>query len=201
LLNQFGHPDVPLRDWNAFRVGFSRFYLDEVINRDEVPLPEWFMPLARGVAIPSDALLRKLGDRDFGCYWVETNSEVFRMQHMTYYLQVRRCSDDNLWTVERINNAYRPTVDEVLVFCFGATPIFARTHASAMQLAMSYNFSKPPSGLRWMKSPDDLEGFEHLVKLARARRLEEHGAVPSGDMIKSYEDGRISSLQTLKKIK
>jgi len=176
LLNQFGHPDVPLRDWNAFRAGFSPFYLDEVINRDEVHLPEWFMPLARGVATPSDALLRRVGHWDVRG-WFETDPGVFRLYLGGYYLQVRQCGNQNLWAVEKLDNGPRPSVDEVLVFCSGGTPIFTRTPTPAMQLAMHCNFSRPPYALRWIKSPDDFEGFDDLVILARARSLDERGAV------------------------
>jgi hypothetical protein len=52
-----GHPDVPPSDWNAFRNEFSPYLFDEILDRSSVALPYWFMPLARGIAIPSTTLL------------------------------------------------------------------------------------------------------------------------------------------------
>jgi hypothetical protein len=46
-----GHPNVAPSDWEAFRKGFSPFSFAEVIDRSELDLPDWFVPLARGVAI------------------------------------------------------------------------------------------------------------------------------------------------------
>ena len=47
------HLDVTLSDWEAFRREFSPFRIEEVVDRNEIELPDWFLPLARGAAIPT----------------------------------------------------------------------------------------------------------------------------------------------------
>ena len=51
------HPNVALSDWHSFREGFPPRPISEVIDRSEILLPDWFVPLARGVAIASKDLL------------------------------------------------------------------------------------------------------------------------------------------------
>ena len=151
------HPDVTLSDWQTFHKEFPPHLIDEVTDRNECGcLPDWFVPLARGVAIASDELLRKAGyhrgmrkpdgwrkiDRD--CYsrvigdqggrWVDT-------------LVVRRCDKHERWVIQRRVADF----DEVLVFNFGSTPIFTRSYQSAMRVAMYCNGNNPPHGLRWIK--------------------------------------------------
>lgn len=47
-------------------------------------------------------------------------------------------------------------VDQVLVCCFGSTPIFTRSYTSAICLAVYCNINNPPHGLLWIKqAPDD----------------------------------------------
>jgi hypothetical protein len=57
----YGHPDVALSDWQSFRTDFPPRLIREVIDRSEIQLPDWFVPLARGVAIASDPLLHRAG--------------------------------------------------------------------------------------------------------------------------------------------
>jgi hypothetical protein len=53
------HPDVSLSDWRTFVRECPSDLIVELIDRSEIGLPDWFVPLARGVGIASDALLRK----------------------------------------------------------------------------------------------------------------------------------------------
>jgi hypothetical protein len=57
------HPDVSLSDWEAFRKEFSPYLIEEVLDRSQLKLPDRFVPLARGVAIPSPYLLGRAGYR------------------------------------------------------------------------------------------------------------------------------------------
>jgi hypothetical protein len=154
MFHDVDHPRVPLSDWQTFKNCPPRL-IGEVIDRTEAQLPDWFVPLARGVALPSDALLRSVGYRDgMSCPsgWDKTHCDVFERDNIDLKrLKVRQCSNQGLWTVERWRDLWRPYVhsDEVLVHDFGSTPIFTRSYQSAMQLAMHCEL-KPPLGLRWI---------------------------------------------------
>ena len=63
MIYDIGHPHVTSLDWQTFRKEFSPLLIGEVIDRSEIKLPDWFVPLARGVAIASDALLLMSGYR------------------------------------------------------------------------------------------------------------------------------------------
>ena len=171
-----GHPDAPLPDWERFRNGFSPFLIKEVIDRDECCLPGWFVPLARGAAIASDALLRDAGyrpGRGRPRGWREPSADYFIKEiACNSFLMVRECEETNLWTVERLGRARRHVDDdEVLVHVFGSTPIFTRSYQSAMRLAMHCHKKGPPNGLRWIQTtPDDREG---AIEMARKRKFYE----------------------------
>ena len=134
MFYDIGHPHVTPSDWHAFLKEFSPHLADEVINRSETDLPDWFVPLARGVAIASDALLRKVGHRH-GSYrprgWRKTHCDVFERNlgpkdlMASKRLMVRGCGKHHLWTVERWGEK-RPynNADEVLVFLFGVNANF-----------------------------------------------------------------------------
>src|ERR1700756_4620577 len=57
------HPDVSLRDWEAFRDWVSPHPFDQVLDRSQAQLPNWYLPLARGAAIPNQRLLSWAGYR------------------------------------------------------------------------------------------------------------------------------------------
>ena len=62
-------------------------------------------------------------------------------------------------------------VDQVLVCCFGSTPIFTRSYTSAICLAVNCNVDNPPQGLRWIKqAPDDCQA---AIEFARRRQIDE----------------------------
>ena len=184
------HPIIPLSDWQGFKSWpksckeFPLNLIDEVIDRDESRLPKWFVPLARGVAIASDALLRAAGHRDRMHRprgWRETSPDNFvREIGWDSFLLVRESDETGLWTVERLGADRRYEVDEVLVFTFGWTPILTRSYQSAMRLAMHCHANGPPAGLRWIKTTPN----EAAIEIARKRRIDEalgaNGAQPEG---------------------
>lgn len=152
------HPDVSLSEWRTFTREYPLHLVAEVIDRSEVTVPDWFVPLARGVAIASDALLRDAGHRPGMCRphgWLKRGHTFLRMTGHTpkgwEHLRVWECSEPRLWTVERLSESrsYEHS-DEVLVLQFGSTPIFIRTYQSAMRLAMHCHANGPPAGLRWI---------------------------------------------------
>ena len=82
MMSDEHHPDVSRSDWEAFRNSFSPALFEEVIDRTEGMLPDHFVPLARGIAIPSDALLRKacVGVKDRPTSWRWRKGKLGRFQ-------------------------------------------------------------------------------------------------------------------------
>lgn len=61
MMYEHGRPDTMPSDCEHFRREFSPYFMEKVINRDESRLPQWFVPLARGVVIACYILPRKAG--------------------------------------------------------------------------------------------------------------------------------------------
>ena len=112
MMFEEGHPIISHSDWKGFCASqkslkdFPSHLIGEVIDRDEARLPNWFVPLARGVAIASDALLRKVDHRP-GMRrprgWRETSPEYFVWNiDWNSFLLVRESDETGLWTVERL---------------------------------------------------------------------------------------------------
>jgi hypothetical protein len=181
MIYDVDHPHIPLSDWQTFRKEFSRYLIKEVIDRGEIALPDWFVPLARGVAIASDHLLHKARYRA-GSYrprgWRKTECDVFIRcpvadKEMSFAnLTVRQYANQSWWTIERYCEGRKyEDITDVLVFDFGSTPIFTWSYQSAMRLAEYCQMNKPPSGLSWVVAcPDDKDG---AIELARKRRIDE----------------------------
>jgi hypothetical protein len=174
------NPEISLSDWERLRKEFPRHLIAEVIDRDAAWLPDWFMPLARGVAIASDKLLHQAGyhnEKQCPDGWHETSPDYFlyRLAPESYLL-VRESDETNLWSIERLNSRRQYDVDDVLVFGFGWTPIFTRSYQSAMRLAMHCHVDWPPGGLSWIKGmPTDPKP---AIELARHRRVRETAPSP-----------------------
>ena len=74
------NPDITLADWERLRKEFPRDLIDDVIDRNEAWLPDWFVPSARGVAIASDKLLRRAGyhnEKRCPHGWLESSPDYF----------------------------------------------------------------------------------------------------------------------------
>ena len=180
MFHDADHPDVALSDWQTFREQFSSFLFKEVIDRSDIELPEWFTPLARGIVIASDYLLRRTGycpgsHRNIG--WAKTEPEVFMNWHFSgedcgAVLTVRQYADQDWWTVERYrDDSTYGNVTDTLAIVFGSAPVFCREHQAAMRLAEYCHLQAPPSGLRWVAScPDDKDD---AIAFARRRRADE----------------------------
>ena len=91
MMFEEGHPIISLSAWKGFCAwekslkGFPSRLIDEMVDRNECGcLPDWFVPLAYGVAIASDALLRKAGHPD-GLYrprgWQEARPRLLLPGH------------------------------------------------------------------------------------------------------------------------
>jgi hypothetical protein len=171
-------PEIALLEWERFCEEFPPHLIEEVIGRDNVCLmPYWFMPLAWGVAIASDELLREAGHRHGMRQppgWRETTPHYFKHvidgddRASMSFLLVRESEETGLWTIERLGPSRRGEVDEVLGHIFGGTPLFTRSYQSAMCLAMHCHTKEPPPGLRWIKGPqNDVKGVSEFAKMRR----------------------------------
>jgi hypothetical protein len=178
-----GHPDVSLEHMKTWQnVCSSLSFISEVIDRSECRIPDWFVPLARGAAIASPALLWRAGYSPGMGYlddWYEHPSDCFRQfPPCRETLVVRMCEDTNLWAVEWLGRVRSHFDDEVLVHTFGSTPIFTRSCESAMRLAVHCREKRPPAGLRWIKAcPTNLDA---AIEFAKTRQLDENVARLAG---------------------
>ena len=131
MFYDIGHPDIAPSDWQTFRKEFSPHLIKEVIDRSEIKLPDWFAPLARGVAIASDALLREAGYRP-GSHrprgWRKTHCDVFIKRTVpgknTRFatLTVRQYANQDWWTIERYHEDRKyENITDVLVCQFGSS--------------------------------------------------------------------------------
>ena len=87
-------------------------------------------------------------------------------------LTVRQYADQSWWTSERYREDRKYVkITDVLVFDFGATPMFCWDYQSAMRLAEYCQLNGPPHGLSWVTAcPDDKDG---AIEFARKRRIDE----------------------------
>jgi hypothetical protein len=171
-----GHPDVTLKDWQGFKSWqksckiLPLHHIDEVIDRDESGcIPHWFAPLARGVVIASDTLLREAGYHSGSgrpSFWTRTSHNVFKwdLNHCGRFVQ----GFGDLWIVGEWGVV---TLDKTLVHVFGSTPILTRNYQSAIHLA-TYNWKNGfPGSLRFIKtSPTNVDA---AIEFARKRRSNE----------------------------
>jgi hypothetical protein len=181
------HPDVPLSDWEAFRNWLSPMptsgaqhhrAIEEVLDRSAAHMPHWYLPLARGAAIPSPYLLRQAGYRP-GCHrargWKKPKpragyEEVFK-DLGSDCLIVLRCKSFWRITMDRgVLSRPHNHANFALVHIFGSTPILTRTYQEATYLAeLSYEKGSP--GLCWVhECPDDIIG---AMDFALDRRIAE----------------------------
>jgi len=193
VFSSLDHPNVTLAEWRKFQREFPPSLIKEVLDRSETLLPPWFMPLARGAAIPSDELLRQAGHyegkpRPRG--WNERGPNYFDRifgepapSGWRSFLVVRESDLSGLWTIERLwatRQGPSSEVDEVLVHTFGWTPIFTRSYQAAMQLAMHCHTNGPPAGLLWVKGmPDDpTPAIEFATHRQNAEEADTIGRLP-----------------------
>lgn len=164
------HPDTTPADWKTFRRQFSPFLIDAVVDRSATNFPDSFVPLARGVAIASSALLRQAGYRPgMGvCPTAQvsiTPDECILEIDGDNRAMVRRCG--SFWTVEWWNDDRH---HHVLVHSFGSTPIVTRCCESASYLAVACQGGTGHS-LRWINgSPIN---YQSAIEFAKKRRIDE----------------------------
>jgi hypothetical protein len=67
MFSDVDHPNVTLSEWEAFKASETtrQSLITEVVDRRDCGFfPDWYVPLARGVAIAGPALLRESGYDD-----------------------------------------------------------------------------------------------------------------------------------------
>jgi hypothetical protein len=176
MFHEDDHPDITLSDWTAFQREFSRYLIEEVIDRSKIKLPDRFVPLARGVAIPSPHLLGRSGYRPGSRRppgWCKPHCDVLWKDIGPDSLIVRGYQGQPLWQVERNGSPRRPHghPNMTLVHLFGSTPILTRNYQSASYLAEFCYQNGPPAGLRWVNEcPDDISG---AIEFALQRHIGE----------------------------
>lgn len=159
--------DAIMRDWPKFRRDASPLLVAEVLSRVQAGLPDNFAPWAPGIVVPSTYLLNAAKARSEGLRAADWNNVDARGRPNTGFfskwlsegltLRVRGCN--RFWTVER---SIPHRVVQILVYPFGALPVFTRTHEQAMQLA---EYCQPcPGGpvsiLRWVNHAFEPLGFD-----------------------------------------
>jgi hypothetical protein len=103
------HPNVSLSEWERFLKELPLHLIAKIIDRSEAKLPDWLVPLARGIGIASEILLRKAGHRHGmhrprgwrksirGCDVFVRDIDPCGLK----CLNVRQCFNQGLWTIER----------------------------------------------------------------------------------------------------
>jgi hypothetical protein len=148
-----GHPLVPENDWLQFSSQLPPWFT-EAINREDIELPHWFVPLARGVVVASPFLLSgfgRKGGRPSG--WAPLSPETYQRAIGETRLRVRRTQDGRFWVILRWPpraNLRSNKRAETLVHTFGSTPLLAATLHQAQQLAELFEACGSFSGLRWV---------------------------------------------------
>ena len=180
MFNDADHPNVTLPEWKGFKVSETarQGHIAQVVDRRDCGFfPDWYVPLARGVAIAGPALLREAGYDD-GMRrprnWIKLDPDSYSLRagytkgaDRSNLLIIRRCDKHEWWIIERVIRGK----EEVLVCSFGSTPILTPSYKSAMCLALHCNVDKLPHDLRWIKlAPDDCPS---AIEFALKRRIDE----------------------------
>jgi hypothetical protein len=170
-----GHPDVSQQHWLAFSRQLSPHF-SQAISREQLDLPHWFLPLARGAIVAGPPLLRCTGCKVRGRRspeWTRVKTNVFQRDVGKTRLRVRRTNDGRFWIISRWPPGVSRLSDkysETLVHIFGSTPLVTERLEEALHLAYWFQKNKPIASLRWSKaSPAFLIGVLALA-MVRAQR-------------------------------
>jgi hypothetical protein len=169
------HPNVSLSDWKEYCGWSSPHPFERVVDRSEARLPDWYLPLARGAAIPGRQLLSRAGYRA-GSHrargWFKPNGEELYKDLGSDCLIVQRSGP--FWRIGRDTGALGRPHNHwhfALIDLFGSTPIITRTYQEATYLAEFCFKEGHLTGLRWVhECPDDMNG---AIDFALQRRINE----------------------------
>jgi hypothetical protein len=185
------HPHVSENDWLQFSSQLP-LYFRQAIDREEIQLPHWFLPLSRGVLIAGPLLFRSLArKRRRPSGWTSLSPETYQRDIGQTRLRVCRTHDGRFWVILR----WPPRVNlrshkqaETIVHLFGSTPVLAVTPYQAKRLAELFEERGPVANLRWVRvSPPWLVGaLEFAIRRARSE-----GREPSWDYDWSSDARRV----------
>ena len=149
------HPLTQPKDWQQFCHHLSP-YFSQAISRDQIDLPYWLAPLARGVIVASHLLLRRTGFKRRNppaCKWKCVRPGVYQATVGETRLRVQRMNCGKLWIIFRwIRNRdmYSNQISETLVHRFGSTPLLVRDLNEARHLSTWFETNSPIAELRWV---------------------------------------------------
>ena len=172
---EFGWSHATFEDWQAFQNAPSCFTFDKILDRDQLPLPDWFVPSAHGAVIPSRYYLSQRAGFNAQTYKPRGWRTLKRANGhdkglVDHRYLTRRCG--GLFSIERSQGRLR-CYGSVLAHRFASTPVFTRTLEEAQYLAQLKRF---PSELRWVTllpyddvkyTDDELVSFVTYLKLTR----------------------------------
>jgi hypothetical protein len=196
MLFEQGHPLISENDWRQFSNQLSP-YFKNVLDREKIELPHWFVPLARGVLIASPFLLRSLArKRRRPTGWTSLSLDTYQRAVGDTRLRVRRTRDGRFWAILRWPpraNLRSNKRAETLVHTFGSTPVLSTTRHQAQQLAELFEARDAFSSLRWVRvSPRWLIGALAIA----VWRAESKGLKISWDYDWSSDARRVRSRST-----
>ena len=146
-------PMISQKEWLKFSHGHS-FHFSAVISRENIELPYWLVPTARGVVLPNLLLLRRTGYTPGAppLGWVRRTADDYQLTVGKARLRVRRSNDGRVWIISRWPDRvpmHSDKYSETLVFLFGSTPLVANDLHVALHLAYWFHVNPPMAGLRW----------------------------------------------------
>ena len=146
---EFNELNASFEHWQAFSVWASGRFA--ILDRDELPLPDWFVPPAHGVVIPSRYYMSNYVGFDASIYQSRGWRPIKRVcgyekRGTNYRYLTRPCGD--LFSVERSQGRCL-NYGAVLAYYFSSTPVFTRTLKEAQYLAQLKELPLS-SGLRWV---------------------------------------------------
>jgi hypothetical protein len=156
--NEYGWVNASFEHWQAFRDWASSDF-DKILYRNQLPLPDWFVPPAHGVVIPSRYYMSKYVGFNASTYqsrgWRPIKrADGYVKERRAHRYLTRRCG--SLFSVERSQEAGWG-FGAALAYRFSSTPVFTLTVEEAQFLA---ELKQPPSSLRWV----DLRPYDIIYK-------------------------------------
>src|SRR4051794_24099177 len=98
-------PSFPVfsrQDWLQLSQ-YHSIYFSATISRENVELPYWLVPTARGVVLPSLMLLRRTGytPAALPLGWIRRAADDYELTVGKVRLRVRRSNDGRVWIISR----------------------------------------------------------------------------------------------------
>ena len=166
-MQKSNHGAPTLRECEAFCKWKSPYTIEQFVIRDELQLPDWFVPRAHGAAIVAPGLVCRLGFSP-SCFQPRGWLPRTKLDGYEKFLRhrrrlVRKCGE--LFSVE-CSLSRTIAYGGVLVWHLGAMPVFTHTPQEAMFLSQ---LEELPSHFRWVELcpwTDIATQFERVTSLS-----------------------------------